>query len=261
MTDPITVSVDDKVAIISMNKPERLNMLSSADMVQLIEAVERAHLDPDVWVVVLRAEGTKAFSAGRDLKEVDVNDGRHGAMPDSLPMRGLERNLFEVVVECSKPVIAAIFGHTLGGGAELALASDIRIAGADLRLGFPEVKRGFGANFASVVLPRLVPPGVANDLLFTGRTIGAQEALAIHLVNRVVPPDELDRTAREYAATLVANAPLTIRRYKAMGTKSQGMPLAAALRLDAAPNPYLSEDRKEGVAAFLQKRPAAWAAR
>jgi enoyl-CoA hydratase/carnithine racemase len=251
--------MEEHVATISLNRPEKFNALSAAQMRALVEAFETVHHDPDVWVVILRAEGSRAFCAGRDLAEVSASDATEG-VPDSQPMRGVERNLFEVITECSKPVIAAIFGHTLGGGAELALASDIRIAADDLAIGFPEVRRGFGANFASVMLPRLIPWGAANDLLYTGRTLSASEALAIHLVNQVVPREELDAAAQVYAADLVANAPLTLRRYKAMGMKSQGLPLAAALRLDAAPNPYLSADRREGVAAFLEKRPARWSA-
>lgn len=248
------------VTTLTLDRAGRLNALSVALLDELVAAVEEAHHDPHTWVVVLRAEGTTAFCAGRDLAEVRARDqSDHSA--DSLPMRGLRRNVFEVLVECAKPVVAAIFGHTLGGGAELALASDVRIAADNLSFGFPEVTRGFGANFASVVLPRTVPPGIANDLLFTGRRITADEALHLHLVNRVVPMTALDEVAHRYAETIAANAPLSLRRYKAMATKSQGLPLAAALRLDAPPNPYLSEDRREGVAAFLDKRPARWTAR
>jgi enoyl-CoA hydratase/carnithine racemase len=257
----VVVEVDGHIATITLNRPERLNTLTDTLVEQLVAAIEAAHHDDDVWVVVLRAEGTRAFCAGRDLAEVAEHDASDSAIADSLPMRGVRRNLFEAVVECAKPVVAAIFGYTLGGGAELALACDIRIAADDLAFGFPEVKRGFGANFASVMLPRMIPVGTANDLLFTGRTITAAEALDLHLVNRVVPADQLANTTTEYAAGLVANAPLTLRRCKAMGTKTQGMPIAAALRLDAAPNPYLSQDRKEGVAAFLEKRTPRWSAR
>lgn len=259
MSGRIDLVIADKIATITINDPDRMNALSSSLMRDLIGAMESVHHHRDAWVVILRAEG-RAFCVGRNLKEVSVSDSAGGSIPDSQPMRGLERNLFEVIVECSKPVIAAIFGHTLGGGAELAIASDIRIAADTLSIGFPEVKRGLGANFASVALPRLVPPGVANDLLYTGRTITAAEALSVHLVNQVVAAEHLDDAARSYAESLTANAPLTLRRYKAMVTKSQGLPLSAGLRLDAAPNPYLSQDRKEGVAAFLEKRAATWAA-
>lgn len=260
MSGSIDLVVRDRIATISINDAERLNTLSNDLMHDMVAAMDAVHHDPETWVVILRAEGERAFCAGRDLREVSASDST-SSIADSQPMRGLERNLFEVIVECSKPVIASIFGHTLGGGAELALACDIRVAGDNLSIGFPEVKRGFGANFASVVLPRLVPAGVSNDLLYTGRAMSAQEALEIHLVNQVVPVADLDNAAREYAKRLTANAPLTLRRYKAMATKSQGMPLAAALRLDAPPNPYLSEDRREGVAAFMANRSPQWSAR
>ena len=154
-----------------------------------------------------------------------------------------------------------MFGWAMGGGCELGLACDIRIAADDLRIGMPETKRGLGANFGSVVLPRVVPLGLAYQMLYTGEPLPAEEALRWGLVQAVVPRADLDRRAEALVRSIVANAPLTNQRYKAMITKGRDLPVAAALRLNAGPNPYLSEDRKEGVAAFLERREPHWQAR
>ena len=260
MSALVHYSLDDHVATVTLDRPDQLNALSTAMVDALVDAFDRAHADDDVWVVLLRSASDRAFWVGRDLKEVlaiDADPDRH----EPVPMRGARRNVFEVVAECGRPTVAALRGHTLGGGAELALACDVRLAADDLQLGFPEVQRGFGANFASVALARVVPPPVAYDLLYTGRRIDAAEALAHRLVNRVVPVDDLDATAADYVATIAANAPLTTRRYKAMMLRGQSLPLSAALRLDAAPDPYRSQDRREGVAAWREQRPARWQAR
>ena len=114
-------------------------------------------------------------------------------------MTGSRRNFFEVVMECSKPTVAAVFGWAMGGGCELALACDVRIAADDLRIGMPEAKRGLGANFGSVVLPRVVPIGLASHMLYTGEPLDAQESLRWGLVHSVVPRDELAARAEMLA--------------------------------------------------------------
>lgn len=247
------------VATVTLNRPDRLNALSRELCEQLVAAFDRAHRDAGVRVVVLTAEGQRGFCAGRDLHEIAESDAAGEPFP--VPMRGAGREVFEVLAECGKPVVAGIFGHTLGGGAELALACDVRIAADDLAFGFPEVRVGMGANFASVMLPRVVPLGVAYDLLYTGRTLDAAQAETCFLVNRVVPRDRLSTVVDEYAAMLAARAPLTQQRYKAMITKGRELPLPAALRLDAAPNPYLSEDRVEGITAWREGREPRWRGR
>jgi enoyl-CoA hydratase len=252
--------IDAGVALVTLDRPESLNALNTELVRALVEAFDAAHADRRVRVVVLGGAGDRAFCAGRDLAEVASLDGR-GADGEPLPMRGALRNVFETVMECGKPTVAALHGHVLGGGAELALACDVRIASDDLSIGFPEVGVGFGANFASVMLPRVVPRGVAFDLLYTGRRLDAVEALGCHLVNRVVPRGEARTAALRYARDLLAGAPLTQQRYKGMIGKGEGLPAAAALRLDAAPNPYLSDDRREGVAAWRERRAPRWEGR
>jgi enoyl-CoA hydratase len=258
-TSFVRYEVKGHVATILIERPDRVNALSSSVMEDLISAVERADDDSEVRVVIMGGAQGKGFCVGRDLTETRQKDTQAGGPGrDSLQMRGTSRNLFEAVLECGKPTVAAIFGFTLGGGAELALACDVRIAADDLQFGFPEATLGLGANFASQMLPRIISMPAAYDLLYTARRVDATESLALGLVNQVVRTEELVAATNAWAERVARNAPLTTRRYKAMITRGRDLPLAAALRLDVGPNPYLSEDRVEGVAAWTEKRAPKW---
>jgi enoyl-CoA hydratase len=261
----LIVEVRDRVAYATLDRPERLNALSVGLTNDLTDAFDAFSNDPEIWAVLLTSTGDRAFSAGADLKDMGASDAkgadRGGGRPGGVPMTGSRRNFFEVILECAKPTVAAMFGWAMGGGCELGLACDVRIAADDLRIGMPETKRGLGANFGSVVLPRVVPLGLAYQMLYTGEPLPAEEALRYGLVQSVVPRAELGARAEALVRSIVANAPLTNQRYKAMITKGRDLPVAAALRLNVGPNPYLSEDRKEGVAAFLERRTPNWQAR
>ncbi|MCL2585809.1 MAG: enoyl-CoA hydratase-related protein, partial [Streptosporangiales bacterium] len=212
--------------------------------------------DPGVWAVVLTGTGDRAFCAGADLKE--LNEVARQGKQIRVPMSGPERNFHEALLELYKPTIAVLNGPALAGGFELALAADLRIAADHATLGLPEAKRGMGANFGSVMLPRLLPRPLALEMLYTGEPISARRALELGLVNQVVPYAELEKTAETFVRSIVANAPLTLRRYKEMSTKGWDLPVPTALRLNVGPNPYLSEDREEGVRAFVEKRAPRW---
>jgi enoyl-CoA hydratase len=249
----------DHIAVVSINRPERRNALGREVRQGLTEAFLEIGANPDIWVALLRGEGGQAFCAGADLKEIHEADARGEAYIP--PMAGRERHIFEIVRETYKPVIACINGAAVAGGLELALACDVRVASDDAVLGMPEAKRGMGATFASVVLPRLIPLGLALEMLFTGDYLSAEQARQIGLVNHVVPKAEVEQFAARLAERMAQNAPLSLRRMKEMALKSLDVPVAAGLRLDVGPNPYLSRDRQEGVAAFVERRPPRWEGR
>jgi enoyl-CoA hydratase len=258
MSQNVIYQVVEHVARVTINRPERSNAISRAAQEHLIELFDEAANDPDVRVVVVTGAGERAFCAGADLKELD--ELARSDRPVATPMTGSHRNLFEAVLETYKPTIAALNGPAVAGGCELALACDLRVAAEHAYLGLPEAKRGMGANFASVLLPRLLPRAVALEMLYTGNPIDARTALAWGLYNRVVADDVL--VAADYLArTIAANAPLTVRRYKEMAVKGWELSVPAALRLNVGPDPYASRDREEGVRAYLERRPPHWEGR
>ncbi len=244
--------------VLTLDRPERRNALSSELQADLVDQLLDAGEGGTVRAIVLTGNGP-AFCAGFDLKEIRERDQRGERFRP--PMNRPGRSLFEVVTETPVPIVAALQGHAVAGGFELALACDLRIAAPGIKLGLPEATIGMGANFASVVLPKRIPMGIALEMLLTGEYVTAEDAARWGLVNRIVESDAVLSTALELAERIAANAPISVRRMKETAVKGVDLPLWQALRLDVGPNPYLSDDRREGIAAYLEKRRPEWTGR
>jgi len=239
------------VTWVRLNRPDRLNALSAQLQRRIVETFVELDQDEKTAVVVLGTTSSRAFSAGADLKEPTQ---RRWAEPMRLP----QRNVYEAIYECRKPTIAALQGWVVGGGMELAMACDMRIAAENSRFRMPEARVGLAANFGSQMLPRLVPWAHAFDILYRGETFDANRAERIGLVSDVLPVDQLDPSVQAVAEEIAARAPLSLRRFKAMVQQGSTLPVATAVRLDPGPSPYLSQDRDEGAAAFAERRAPVW---
>jgi enoyl-CoA hydratase len=259
MDEDVIATTDGHLRTLRINRPERANALSANVSRLLVAGLLAASEDPDVRVIVITGTGERTFCAGADLKEMREAD--HAGAAFRPPMQRAERAVLEVVLETYKPTIAALNGHAVAGGFELALGCDLRIAAEGVQVGMPEAKIGMGANFASVILPKRLPMAIALQMLFTGEYITAERAANLGLINEVVPREQLAERVRRLAEQIARNAPLSVRRMKEMALKGADLPTSAALRLDVGPNPYTSEDRKEGVQAYLERRPPVWQGR
>lgn len=258
MPNEIALTLHGDVAVLTIDRPSVRNALNEAAMDEIVRSVVEVDENPEVRALVLTGAGDRAFSSGRDLKERAADDA--GAARVTHPMRGFRRNAFEAVWDCRKPTIAAINGDAIGGGFEIALACDLRVSVAHARFSLPEAKRGLGAAFGSTILSRSVPSAVYYEWVYLGDFVPATELQRWGLLNRVVETDALAH-ALDLAAEISTRAPVSIARFKAMMTRGRELPVSAALRADFHPDPYTSQDRIEGVAAFAEKRAPRWSGR
>jgi enoyl-CoA hydratase/carnithine racemase len=242
---------EDKIAIFRINRPEAMGALSIACMRQFQDALIDFRDDDSVWVGIITGTGNKVFSAGADVKEFlpfvgetkHVKWRRHAGV-----MRGLD---------LWKPLIAACNGLTLGGGLEISLACDIVICSENAVFGLPEVKVGIiPGGGGTTRLPRTIPRRLAAEMLFTGKTIDAQEAYRIGLVNKVVASDHLMEEAQKMAHSICEAAPLAVRYAKEHMIRAAGLSIEEALRLedDITSTLMMTKDFSEGIRAFAERR-------
>ena len=259
-SEPVVVHKRDRVAIVRIARPDRLNALSRATVTAFGRIGREIAADPELRAVVVTGEGDRAFCAGADLKERrDMDDD---AVREQL---GLYRSELGWLDTSPLPVIAAINGVALGGGLELALLCDLRVAAAHAELGLPETSLGIipGAG-GTQRLPRLIGEGRAKELILLGRRLNAEQALAFGLVNKVTPSGrDLIEDALEWILPISGGAPIAQRAALAAIDASFRLPLEQGLEfeLKAYDSCLTSEDRREALRAFAEKRPAAYKGR
>lgn len=251
---PLDVALDDGVATITLNRPESMNAIDPALRAELKAAWVRVRDDPAILVAVVTGAGEQAFCVGTDLKAA------------AMPVRGEAVAAFGggdsdhllAGLETDKPIICAINGYALGGGLEIALAADIRIAVPNARFGLTEARVGSipGAG-GTQRLPRIVGRSMAMQMLLTAEPIDAETALRCGLVSEIVPADRLGARATELATAITRNAPLSVRAIKRLVERGESMPLDSAIEVERFVWGLLrdTEDRAEGRQAFREKRP------
>lgn len=247
----ITLIQQGGIGVLTLNSPKVMNALNNELVSELNQALEGITQDDEIRALIITG-GDKVFAAGGDIKAM-LPCGPIEAKKYVLPIH----NVFNQIADLPKPTIAAICGFALGGGVEMALTCDFRIAAANAKFGFPEVNLGiFPAAGGSQRLPRLIGMTKAKELMFTGDTIDATTALSIGLVNEVVPANDIMERAMELAKKLAAKPPLTLRSLKESMHNSYDMNLNMGLlvEIEKLANLFATLDQKEGMTAFLEKR-------
>jgi len=249
--------VENRIAEITLDRQEVRNALDMETFEELGKCFVDVRDNPDIWAAIVTGAGDKAFCAGADIAKLPMQMAQAGGK--SLAEMGATNIMFGF--EIWKPIIAAVNGLALGGGCELAMACDFRIAAENATFGLVEPRIGaIPAAGGTQRLPRLVPVGMALEMLMSAQRIDAQEAYRIGLVNRVVPFDELMPTARQIAEQICSNAPLAVRAAKEAAIRGLRVDLRDGIAIEAmiAQRLTTSEDTQEGFQAFLAKRKPEW---
>jgi enoyl-CoA hydratase len=250
----VTAERDGPVALVTLSRPEAMNAFNTEQLQALLDVVRELSVDSSVRAVVLTGDGKRAFAAGADISEMSTKS------PSEAKQFGdLGHAIGAAIGAAPQPWIAAVNGYALGGGCEMALACDIRVASESAQLGQPEVTLGIPAGWGGTQrLPRLVGPGHAAELLLTGRRINAEEALRIGLVNAVYPAADLIPAAMEMALTISRNSPSAVSASKRAMRLAFDLPLADGLAYEAQmfALSFDTADQAEGMSAFAAKRTA-----
>lgn len=252
----------DGIAYVTLNRPEKRNAFSPEMIVRLVDVWADVEQDPDVRVVLLTGAGSQAFSSGGDLgSTIPLMMRSRPAVGEWEERFAADRKqLYAAILRDAsffKPVVAAINGHALAGGAEMILSTDVRVMSSEATIGVTEVRRGLIAGGGSLVrLARQIPWAQAMELALVGEPISAEQALRVGLVNRVVPPDEVLRTAEGLARRISLGAPVALAKTKEAIVRSSGRSLeeAFAIETQCTKDNAATADAKEGPRAFMEKR-------
>ena len=258
MADIVLFEQQDRVAILTINRPDKMNALSEEVRSEVLAHLDRIEPDDGIGVVVLTGSGDKAFIAGADIGEFA------GRSPFDQRAAMQSPRIFDVMASFPKPVIAMINGYCLGGGCELAMSCDIRVASDRASFGQPEINLGLiPGGGGTQRMPRIVGMGQAMRLILSGDRIKAAEAKEIGLVDLLVPHEQLRSSTLELAGRIASKSPLTLRVAKESMRASERMGIDEGLtwERDLFCLCFSTDDKQEGVAAFLEKRPAAWSGR
>jgi methylglutaconyl-CoA hydratase len=256
MPNTLLLQFSGEIATITLNRPEKRNAISAEMIAELLSAFDEIESSP-ARVLILTGAG-KAFCSGMDLeglKAMAMNSPQ-GHLEDARRMAHLCRRLWSF----PKPAIAAVNGHAIAGGCGLATLCDFTIAVPEAKFGYPETRIGFLPATVSVFLGRLVGEKQARDLLLTGRTFGAEEALRLGIITQIVPAEKLMQTAQELASTLIACSPVSLKMTKKLLCDFAAPEIDRNLELAAAENVKIraTEDFREGISSFLEKREPRW---
>ncbi len=253
----VRLEVDGHVAVVTIDRPRAMNALSVATLDELEAVLDRIEADPDVRAVVLTGAGEKAFVAGADITEIKELDRQGG---EAFARRG--QALFARIEAFARPVIAAVNGYALGGGCELAMACDIRVASANARFGQPEVNLGLLPGYGGTQrLPRLVGLGRAKLLMLTGDMVDAEQAYKLGLVDRLVPENSALKESLDLARAIAGKPPLAVEAIKRSANASDNGEAGYGVEALAFGDIMETEDKVEGIGAFLEKRAADWKGR
>lgn len=251
MGENVLIERDDRIATVTVNRPEKRNAMDIPTRKALLAAVEEVEEDDDVRAVVIRGAGEGSFIAGGDIESFATFDHMDGVEYGEKYAQGL----YNAVADLTKPTVAAVDGYALGGGTEISLACDIRLASEDAKFGLPEVNIGvIPAGGGTQRLVQTVGAGIASELILTGRIIDAEEAAEIGLANHVYPADEFDDEVRAMAEELVSKAPVAQRLAKRAIARS--LDIESGLEYERLAGAFLfgTDDQQEGAEAFLEKR-------
>jgi enoyl-CoA hydratase len=250
----LTVEKADKIATVTINRPKVLNALNRETMTELKDAFEKIAVDPDIDAVIVTGSGDKSFVAGADISQM-----RDMTTLEARDWGKFAQGVYNLIENLPQPVIAAVNGYALGGGCELAMSCDIRLASEKAKFGQPEVLLGVVPGFAGTQrLPRLIGKGRAKELLFTGDQIDAAEAYRLGLVNKVVPADQLLTVAKEMAKKIMSRGPVAVKLCKAAVNEGLDMDIESGQAYEAEVFGlcFSTADQKEGMTAFIDKRKA-----